>query len=65
MKTKKLLSSLLLVALATPFFTSCETENDEEKNVDINTGLFVLNQGKFGYNNASLTYYDFNSGFAS
>lgn len=65
MKTSKILASLLLTASAIPFLTSCDTIEEIVKIPEISTGVFVLNEGKFKSNNASLTYYDFATGFAS
>ncbi len=64
MNNKKLLLSLLVALFFSFTFSSCEpTESNDE--VEVSTGLFVLNQGKFKANNASITYYDFATGFAS
>jgi hypothetical protein len=65
MKTNKILSSLFLTALAVPFFTSCDPKGEITQTPAISTGVFVLNEGKYNSNNASLTYYDFATGFAS
>jgi hypothetical protein len=65
MKTNRLLASLFLTALAVPFLTSCDPKEDVVQTPEISTGVFVLNEGKFEANNASLTYYDFATGFAS
>lgn len=64
MNNRKLFLSLLVALFFSFTFSSCEpTENEDE--VEVSTGLFVLNQGKFKVNNASITYYDFATGFAS
>ncbi|HET7732423.1 MAG TPA: DUF5074 domain-containing protein, partial [Paludibacter sp.] len=65
MKTSKIFASLFLTALAVPFLTSCDRMEEIVKIPEISTGVFVLNEGKFKSNNASLTYYDFTTGFAS
>lgn len=65
MKTNKLLVSLFLTALTVPFFTSCDPKEIIVESPAISTGVFVLNEGKWTANNASLTYYDFATGFAS
>ena len=58
MKTIKISRFLLLSALCLSFFTSCEDDNTTPSVPEISTGLFVLNQGQDGQNNASLTYYN-------
>jgi len=59
MKTKKILLSFLVFTSMTPFFTSCDsTKDDPQSNPAISTGVYVLNEGKYQANNASLTYYD-------
>jgi len=65
MKTSKIFASLFLTAVAVPFFTSCDRIEEIVEIPEISTGVFVLNEGKFKSNNASLTYYDFATGFAS
>ena len=65
MKTKKILNSFILAAMTASLFTSCEPEEVEQSNVDLSTGVFVLNAGKFQNNNASLSYYDFTTGFTA
>jgi hypothetical protein len=65
MKTNKILASLFLTTLAVPFFTSCDPKELIVTSPTISTGVFVLNEGKWKANNASLTYYDFATGFAS
>ncbi len=59
MKTMKF-NFLLLLAVIAPLFVACESSDDEPTvpNVPIGNGVLVLNQGKFGNNNASLTYQD-------
>lgn len=59
MKTTKLLKSLLLVALFTPFLTSCENNEPSDTVAEINVGMYILNQGSYGKNNASLSYFNF------
>lgn len=64
MNNRKLFLSLLVALFFSFTFSSCEpTESNDE--VEVSKGLFVLNQGKFKDNNASITYYDFATGFAS
>jgi WD40 repeat protein len=60
---KKILSSIYLLLFAL-IFTACEkdepTPNPEP--VESASGVFILNQGSWGGNNASLSYYDFETG---
>jgi len=56
---KKNLFLSLFVALGFVFtFSSCESDEPSTE-VAIGNGVFVLNQGKFGSNNAGICYYDF------
>ena len=64
MKTNKLFTYLMLAVSIVPFFSSCDDNNDFE-DVKLSTGVYVLNAGKFGNNNSTITYYDFASGFAT
>lgn len=51
--------SLLLSALCLLFvacFTSCSDDNDDDD--EITTGVFILNEGSAGYNNAGITAYN-------
>lgn len=65
MKTNKFLSSLLLIVIALPLFTACDPTEVIHETPTVSTGVFVLNSGKWKANNASLTYYDFATSFAS
>lgn len=64
MKTNKFINYFLLTISIVPFLTSCEDDNKVE-DVKISTGVYVLNAGKFGKNNSTITYYDYTSGFAA
>jgi len=66
MKTKSILVSLLLTTALTGLFSSCDSKSDSPQ-VDpaISTGVYVLNEGKFKDNNASLTYYDLTTSTAT
>lgn len=59
MKTTKLLKSLAFAVLCAPLFSSCESDEPIEQTAVINIGMYILNQGSDGGNNASLSYYNF------
>lgn len=65
MKTNKLVTLVLISIFAITTFTSCDPQEEIIKTPAISTGVFVLNSGKWKSNNASLTYFDFATGFAS
>ena len=66
MKTKKILVSVLLSTVFTALFSSCDSNSDSpQENPTITTGVYVLNEGKFKSNNASLTYYDLTTSTAT
>ncbi|MDD4971722.1 MAG: hypothetical protein PHT07_20030 [Paludibacter sp.] len=65
MKATKIFTSLLLTSLCASVFTSCDTKENIVENPVISTGVYVLNEGEYASNNASLTYYDFATQFAS
>ena len=65
MKTTKIITTLLLTVLSAPIFISCNSKDEASSTTEVSTGVFVLNQGKYNSNNASLTYYDFATSFAS
>lgn len=60
MKTMKF-KFLLLLAVVVPLFVACEPTDDETVVVvpKITTGAYILNQGSWGKNNSSLSYYDY------
>lgn len=59
---KQLKLSLLTIALVITFF-SCKKEDAPEREIPkITAGVYVLNEGGFGDNNTTLTYYDFKTG---
>lgn len=65
MKTKNLFRAMLIIAVLPLVLISCDPETQVSEPVEVSTGLFVLGQGKFGANNANLTYFDYTNGFAS
>jgi len=59
MKTKRNLAAILLSSALAVSFSSCDTNSDKAPaNPTISTGVYVLNEGSFQKNNASLTYYN-------
>ena len=65
MKTTKLFSYFIATAMTVSFLTSCDKNETEVENTEISTGIYVLNSGKFGSNNSSMTYYDYSQGFSA
>ncbi len=62
MKKNRLLFAALVII---SFLFSCSKDNTPAPPPvppKVTTGVFVLNQGSFGMNNTTLTYYDFNTG---
>ncbi len=57
---KRKIFSYLLIALALPYFSSCEDEK-EDVTIQLENGVIVLNQGKMNNNNASMSYYNYNN----
>ncbi|MDR1562684.1 MAG: hypothetical protein LBS54_06335 [Dysgonamonadaceae bacterium] len=65
MKTKLyLLKKILPALICIPVFVGCQGDEPMEKqeNVTPTSGVLILNQGTWGKNNSSLSYYDFVSG---
>jgi len=59
MKSKKIIVSILLTTALTALFISCDSKSDiPQIDPAISTGVYVLNEGSYNNNNASLTYYD-------
>ena len=60
---KKYLLSLMMMAMGSALVTSC-LSNDDDKNKDpeeitVTSGVYVVNNGSWGSNNGSLTYFDY------
>jgi len=66
MKLKKILVSVLLTTALTTLFSSCDSKSDSPQ-IDqaISTGVYILNEGSYKNNNASLTYYDLTTSTAT
>lgn len=61
----KFMAVIFTAALSLSFLISCDTKVDEENVNEVSSGVYVLNQGKHKSNNASITYFDFNTEFSS
>lgn len=61
----KIFAVILTAALSLSFLTSCDTKVEGEDVNEVSSGVYVLNQGKFKSNNASITYFDFKTEFPS
>jgi len=59
MKTTKIITSILLSSAFAFFLSSCDPNSDKTiVNSKIGTGVYVLNQGQFQNNNATLTFFN-------
>ena len=66
MKTKSILVSLLLTSVITAILSSCDSKSDiPQVDPAISTGVYVLNEGSYKNNNASLSYYDLTTSIAT
>jgi len=67
MKTTKLFSFIFIAGSAITSMTSCDPKSDVVVTPDavINTGMFILNEGSYQGNNASLNYFDLSSQFVT
>ncbi len=60
MKIRKTLPLSLLVCITAFSFTSCKSD-DPVDSYNLTNGVVVLNEGKYNGNNASISYYDFDT----
>ncbi|MBP5776568.1 MAG: hypothetical protein J6W56_03360 [Prevotella sp.] len=62
---KKYLFSLMMMAMGSALVTSCLSDDDSDKKdpqkVTYTSGVFVINNGSWGQNNGSLSYFDYES----
>ena len=63
---KKYLLSFAMVVMGSALVTSCISDDDSDKGgssskISITSGLYVVNNGTWGQNNGSLTYFDYES----
>lgn len=65
MKTKKIIKSILFTVACVSTFSSCDQKEVTLTNPEISTGVYVLNQGAFGINNAGMSYYDLTTSTAT
>lgn len=65
MYTKKMLAAVFAAIIAFPVLTSCDPEPEVKEETKIQSGVYVLNQGKYKSNNASISYFDFNTNLAT
>lgn len=67
MKTTKLFSSIFIAATAITLMTSCDPTPEVivSPNPVISTGMYILNEGSYKGNNASLNYFDFATQFVT
>jgi hypothetical protein len=69
MNLKNLLKLLALLFMATVSFTACDDEEDDSNDPTDETtgdfkkksGIYILNQGVYGSNNASISFLDYSS----
>ncbi len=57
--TTKRLFGYLFAGIAVFSLNSCEKDNNATETPEVSTGVYVLNEGQMSSNNASLSYYDF------
>ena len=56
MKQRSFYLTLWMLILCALAFTSCSDDDDDD--VTVEEGIYVLNNGKMGNNNSTITYYD-------
>lgn len=56
MKLRSLYLTLWMLILCAFVFTSCSDDDDDD--ITVEEGIYVLNNGNFGNNNSTITYYD-------
>ena len=62
----KKISYVFMTFFVFAFIVSCSKEGGPvTPPVPVSTGVFVMNQGNYGANNTTITYYDFNTGAPS
>lgn len=65
MFTKRFFAAILATLLSATFFVACDSTPEVIEDIDVTGGVYVLNAGKYKSNNASLTYFDFRTQFAT
>jgi len=67
MKTTKFFTSILVAVSALTLMTSCDPKSEVIVTQDpvISTGIFILNEGSYQGNNASLNYFDLSTQFVT
>jgi YVTN family beta-propeller protein len=65
MNMQKIKFSLMATVLIVLVVSCKKTETVQQPAPKVTTGLYSLNQGNYGSNNTTITYYDFGSGHAS
>lgn len=63
---KKFLFCFMMVVMGSALITSCISDDDSDKGgssskISVTSGLYVVNNGTWGQNNGSLTYFDYES----
>ena len=61
---KKYLFSLMMMVMSGALVTSCVSDDDNNNGnnsttINVTSGLYVVNNGSWGQNNGSLTYFDY------
>jgi YVTN family beta-propeller protein len=58
-KQISLKSTLFTIAIAAMFFSSCEKDDNPELLIKYKNGVFITNEGSFGGNNGSVSFYSY------